>query len=143
MEEQQMQQPQPISKSSDLQKDELSTMATSTIEVPEEKAVDKHVLKRLSTAMSLASDSEDEPGLVLAEKLSSRNSAPSFEDLKLNTVSDFGFRCHVFYCSIFTQFPIHLSNSTYSPGYPHSCRHRVVQHGTVVRGLSSHGHYGE
>lgn len=62
-----------------------TTMATA--EVPEEKAIAKHDLKRLSTALSLASDSEDEPGLMAAEKLSSRNSAPSFEDLKLNTVS--------------------------------------------------------
>lgn len=64
----------------------LATMST-TSEMPEERAVDKHVLKRLSTALSLASDSEDEPGISSAEKLSSRNSAPSFEDLKLNTVS--------------------------------------------------------
>lgn len=90
-------------------------MATP-IEVPEEKAaVDKHVLKRLSTAMSLASDSEDEPGLVLAEKLSSRNSAPSFEDLKLNTVSE-GVEdgpLRLFNCSIFFMHDVIISGSSF------------------------------
>lgn len=63
-----------------------SVMATALYaDLPDERLTDKHTLKRLSTAMSLASDSEDEP--VMSDKLSSRNSAPSFEDLKLNTVS--------------------------------------------------------
>lgn len=53
-------------------------------DMTEEKSVERHVLKRIQTAMSLASDSEDEPGM--ADKLSS-HSAPSFEDLKSNTVS--------------------------------------------------------
>lgn len=58
----------------------------TAVAAADERPLDKHILlKRLPTAMSLASDSEDEPGM--AEKLSSRNSAPCFEDLKLNTVS--------------------------------------------------------
>lgn len=63
----------------------VHTMAS---DMAEEKSLERHVIKRLQTAMSLASDSEDEPGM--ADKLSSRNSAPSFEDLKSNTVS----ACH-------------------------------------------------
>lgn len=94
MEEQELQKPQqPSSESSEIfQKNSESllptAMATTIEEKGEEKAVDKHVFKRLSTAMSLASDSEEEPAVIVtADKLSSRNSAPSFEDLKLNTVS--------------------------------------------------------
>lgn len=61
--------------------------ATEVAMASEEKVgLDKHVL-RLSTALSLASDSEDEPAIVTLDKLSSRNSAPIFEDLKFNTVS--------------------------------------------------------
>lgn len=86
MEEQQQ---QPLNPFED--QDTISEVAMAS----EEKVVlDKHVL-RLSTALSLASDSEDEPGIVTVDKLSSRNSAPIFEDLKLNTVS--GWRWFTFY----------------------------------------------
>lgn len=92
MEEQQQ---QPLNPFED--QDTISEVAMAS----EEKVVlDKHVL-RLSTALSLASDSEDEPGIVTMDKLSSRNSAPIFEDLKLNTVS--GWRWFTFYsvdCSL-------------------------------------------
>lgn len=77
MEEQQ----QPLNPFED--QDTISEVAMAS---EEKVGLDKHVL-RLSTALSLASDSEDEPGIVAVDKLSSRNSAPIFEDLKLNTVS--------------------------------------------------------
>lgn len=87
---------------------EMSGASAPTVDVSEEKPLHKRILlKRLPTNMSLASDSEEEPGM--AEKLSSRNSAPSFEDLKMNTVSGckgiyheegfYGlfFNCYVFF----------------------------------------------
>lgn len=57
------------------------------------QGLDKHVLKRLPTAMSLASDSEEEPGGLPVDnnnKLASSrySTAIIFENLKLNTVSE-------------------------------------------------------
>lgn len=96
-------QPQPVDSSGLHQDTQLLSSRMSTVDLAEEKsvaAVDKHTLKRLSTAMSLASDSEDEPsggggggcgvagsGSGIGEKLFSRNSAICYEDLKMNTVS--------------------------------------------------------
>ena len=104
----------------------------------------KHVLSRLPTSMSLASDSEDEPGLMAAERFTSRGSVLSFDDLKLNTVSGFlhgslGGKG----CSFVLNWETILTCFVLISGHTHSCGHRALQHRTVVRGIAAHGDNGE